>query len=382
MSDTVSIRTICCKVALDSAADVALRATGAAFNQAASYCASVAWEQKVTNKNKLHHMVYGPTRVNFGLGAQLACCARDKAAEAVRAVRAAPERRDRKTNTVIEKTCPTFRDDGSIRYDVHTYRLMNLDRVSLNTIRGRVVGQLILGAFQRSHLYDLTWKIGGAELIRRANVWYLCVTQSKVDPTLDEPTGWLGVDLGIVNLATDSDGEAHSGRHIDATRQWYAGRRAALQKVGTKSAKRRLKKMAGRQRRFQKDTNHIISKRLVATAKRTARGIALEDLKGIRERVRVRGTAQRARQSNWAFFQLRQFISYKAQRAGVRVVTIDPRYTSQRCSVCGHTERANRPIQADFCCVACGHASPADYNAAINIERAAVNQPMVSTPSE
>lgn len=358
-----------------------MRATQAAFNQAASYCARVAWDEGITNKNTLHHIVYGPTRLNFGLGAQLACCARDKAAEAVRAVRAAPEHRDRDTDTVIAKTCPTFRNDGSIRYDAHSYTLKSRDRVSLNTLSGRVIGQLVVGDFPRAHLYDLSWSIGGAELFRRANVWYLGITQTKADPAPDEPTGWVGVDLGIVNLATDSDGETHTGADVERTRRWYMGRRAALQRVRTKSAKRRLKRLAGRQRRFQKDTNHRISKCLVECAQRTARGIALEDLKGIRVRVRVRGTAQRARYSNWAFAQLRAFITYKAQRAGVRVVVVDPRYTSQRCSRCGHTERANRRTQAEFCCVVCGHAAPADYNAAINIERAAVIQPMVSTPT-
>lgn len=362
--------------------DAVLRATQAAFNQAASYCARVAWDEGITNKNTLHHLVYGPTRVKYRLGAQLACCARDKAAEAVRAVRAAPERRDRKTDAVRAKTCPTFRDDGSVRYDANSYKLKSLDRVSLNTLSGRVTGQLVLGDFQRAHLYAMSWKIGGAELFRRANVWYLGITQTKADPAPDEPTGWLGVDLGIVNLATDSDGETHTGTDVEQTRQWYMRRRAALQRVRTKSAKRRLTRLAGRQRRFQKDTNHRISKRLVERAKRTARGIALEELKGMRERVRVRGTAQRARHSNWAFAQLRAFIVYKAQRVGVRVVVVDPRYTSQRCSGCGHTERANRRTQADFCCVVCGHAAPADYNAAINIERAAVKQPTVSNPTQ
>jgi putative transposase len=381
MSDTISTRTICCKVALESAADTALRQTQAAFNQAAIYCASVAWAKGVTNKNKLHRLVYGATRATYGLGAQLACCARDKAAETVRAVRAAPERRNRETNAVIEKTCPAFRDDSSIRYDVRTYRLMRLDQVGLYTLSGRVIGHLELGDFQRRTLSDRGWKIGGAELIRRDGVWYLHITQTKADPAPYEPTGWLGVDLGIVNIATDSDGASYSGESIERTRQWYRKRRAALQKVQTKSSKRHLKRLSRRQRHFQKDTNHCISKRLVATAKRAARGIALEELTGIRARVKVRGAAQRARHSNWAFGQLRQFVTYKAQRAGVRVVIIDPRATSQRCSACGHTERANRRTQAHFCCVLCQFATSADYNAAINIERAAVNQPMVSNPT-
>lgn len=78
MNITYSTRTICCKVTVDTAADAALRRTQVAFNQATSYCATVAWEQGITNKNKLHHIVYGPTRANFDLGAQLACCARDR----------------------------------------------------------------------------------------------------------------------------------------------------------------------------------------------------------------------------------------------------------------------------------------------------------------
>jgi len=266
-------------VLLDRTADTALRATQAAFNQAATYCARVAWEQAVTNKNRLHKIVYAATRSTFGLGSQLACCARDKAAEAVRAVRAAPERRDPTANEVIPKTCPTFRDDSSIRYDLRTYRLMRLGQVSLYTLNGRVIGQMQLGDFQRRTLYDRSWKIGGAELIRRAGVWYLHITQTKAAPTPNEPSGYLGVDLGIINLATDSDGTSYTGSDVERIRRWYAGRRAALQRVATKSAKRGLKQLRRKQSRFQREINHQVSKRLVGTAKGTRRGIALEDLR-------------------------------------------------------------------------------------------------------
>jgi hypothetical protein len=132
------MRTVCCKLSLDADAAEAIRATAQAFAASASYCAQVAWNERITNKNKLHYIVYGPTRVNFGLGAQLACCARDKAAEAVRAARANGS-----------DTCPTFAAASSIRYDARTYRLLSLDRVSLNTLHGRVIGQLVLGEYQR-----------------------------------------------------------------------------------------------------------------------------------------------------------------------------------------------------------------------------------------
>jgi IS605 OrfB family transposase len=378
MSTLLSTRTVCCKLAVDTVANAALRQTQAAFNAAASYCASVAWEQGVTNKNKLHYLVYAESRVTYGLGAQLACCARDKAAEAVRAVRAAPERRDKKTDLIIPKTCPTFAADSSIRYDARTYRLMSMDRVSLNTLTGRVIGQLVLGEFQRRYLYDTSWKIGGAELIRRADVWYLCITQSKAAPTPDEPEGYLGVDLGITNLAADSDGETYSGAEVQRVRERRYRHRRRLQLANTRRARWRLRQNARREHRFQKDTNHYISKALIQKARTERKALALENLDGIRERVTVRRTQRRARHS-WAFGQLRAFIDYKAQRAGVRVVFVDPRNTSRTCGVCGHCDKGNRPDQAHFRCLSCGHTAAADTNAAVNIARvAAVNQPIVS----
>ena len=378
MSISLSTRTVCCKLAVDASADVALRQTQAAFNAAASYCATVAWEQGVTNKNKLHYLVYGESRVTYGLGAQLACCARDKAAEAVRAVRAAPERQDRDTGQIIPKTCPVFSADSSIRYDARTYHLMSLDRVSLNTLSGRIVGQLVLGDFQRRYLYDMTWKIGGAELVRRADVWYLCITQSKAAPDPDEPTGYLGVDLGIENLAVDSDGETYSGADIQRVRARRYQHRRRLQLANTRRARWRLRQSARREHRFQKDTNHRISKALVQKAQTERKALVLEDLIQIRERVTVRRSQRRVRHS-WAFRQLRTFISYNAQQVGVRVVYVDPRNTSRRCAICGYCDKRNRPNQAHFRCLSCGHTAAADTNAAVNIARvAAVNQPIVS----
>ena len=394
MSTPLSIRTVCCKLSIDAASDAALRQTQAAFNAAASYCATVAWKQAVTNKNKLHYLVYGESRVTYGLGAQLACCARDKAAEAVRATRS---RETELTRLDVEKAkrasktgkrfvphtplpCPTFAADSSIRYDARTYRLISLDRVSLNTLTGRVVGQLVLGDFQRRYLYDTSWKIGGAELMRRDGVWYLCITQSKAVPARDEPVGYLGVDLGIVNLAADSDGETYSGQPVQAVRKRRYNHRRRLQLANTRRSRWRLRQNARREHRFQKDVNHHISKALIAKAHTERKALALEDLRQIRERVTVRRKQRRVRHS-WAFRQLRTFIDYKARQAGVRVVFVEARNTSRRCAVCGFCDKRNRPDQAHFHCrnPLCGHTAAADTNAAVNIARvAAVNQPIVS----
>lgn len=362
VTQTLSTRTVCCKLSIDAAAVTAIRATAKAFNAAATYCASVAWLERITNKNKLHHIVYGPTRVNYGLGAQLACCARDKAAEAVRAARANGH-----------DTCPTFKPDRSIRYDARTYRLLSLDRVSLNTLAGRVIGQLLLGDFQRRYLYDTRWKIGGAELVQRDGQFYLHITQTKLTPTPDEPTGFLGVDLGIVNLAADSEGEMYRGAEVQRVRERRFPHRQRLQTANTRRARWRLRKNARKEARFQRNVNHCISKVLVQKARTARKALAVEDLTKIRERVTVRRAQRRARHS-WAFRQLRSFIAYKAAQAGVLVIAVDPRNTSRTCAVCGHCEKANRPDQAHFRCLSCGHTAAADTNAAVNIASRAARQ--------
>ena len=366
MTQTLSTRTVCCKLSLDTDAATAIRTTAEAFNAAATYCASVAWSERITNKNKLHHLVYGLTRVKYGLGAQLACCARDKAAEAVRAARAKGH-----------DTCPTFAPDSSIRLDVHTYRLLSLDRVSIYTLQGRVIGQLLLGEYQRRHLYDTSWKIGGAELVQRDGQFYLHITQTKSDPLPEEPRGFLGVDLGIVNLAADSDGATYSGEAVKQVRNRRFKHRQELQQANSRRARWRLRQNARREARFQRDVNHCISKALVRKAKTERKALALEDLTHIRKRTdNCSKRSQRRLQASWAFRQLRVFIAYKAQREGVQVAYVDPRDTSRTCAVCGHCEKANRPNQAHFHCrnPLCGHTAAADTNAAVNIASRAASQ--------
>jgi putative transposase len=310
-------RTVCCKLDVDGH-DTVLAATQHAFNVAANWIARVCWDEGITNTNTAHHRVYGQTRADYGLGAQLAVCARAKAVEAIKAVRAKKR-----------ETRPTFGPRGSIRYDARSYRLMGLDHVSLNTVDGRVVCRLLLGARQHGMLVDPAWEVGGADLVWHHGVYYLHVTQSRKAPEeLTPEDGTLGVDLGIVNLATDSAGERFTGAVIRLVRGRYHLRRQRLQKVGTKNAKRRLRKMRRRDSCFQSDTNHCISKKIVQKAAVSRKAIALEDLSGIRERTTVQ-RAHRYERHAWAFFQLRAYITYKAAQAGVPVYLIDPRNTSR-----------------------------------------------------
>jgi len=377
MSKTLT-RTICCKLDVDSH-DTALAATQCAFNEAATWIARVCWDEDISNTNTAHHRVYGETRLAYGLGAQLAVCARAKAVEAIKAVRA--KRRE---------TCPQFGPRGSVRYDARTYRLMSLDRVSLNTLDGRVVCRLLLGPRQHEMLVDPVWEIGGADLVWRSGTSYLHVTQSREAPPQTEPDGGtLGVDLGIVNLATDSEGTHFTGAIIHTVRNRYHLRRQRLQKCGTRNAKRRIRRMGRCEARFQQDTNHCISKALVHKAVVARKALALEDLSGIRERTTVR-RANRYERHSWAFFQLRQYITYKATWAGVPVYLVDPAYTSRTCPRCRYCSKDNRKSQAVFACtnpdpdMPCDFTGNADHVGAINIGRraeqqwAAVNRPMAS----
>ena len=223
---------------------------------------------------------------------------------------------------------------------------------------------------------------GESDLVTRDGMFFLIATIDVDEPEVSEPNGFLGVDLGIVNIATTTDGRIIAGRRLNRYRKRQRDLRAKLQQKQTKAAKRRLKAIRRRESRHAANTNHVIAKQIVATAERTSRGIALEDLKGIRQRVTAKKD-QRARLSSWAFAQLGAFVEYKARRAGVPLVYVDPRNTSRQCSECWHTHRSNRVDQAKFACRSCGIVLRADLNGSRNIahrgegawQRGAVKRP-------
>lgn len=330
-------------------------------NEACSWLAVKAFELQSADKLKLQKLFYHEVRSRFGLSAQHTVRAISKVCEVYR--------RDK------TKLC-TFKPIGAIAYDQRLYTFKNgLDRVSLLAIDGRLIVPCAVGDYHKARLEGVR---GQADLVYRKGKLYLFVTVDVPDGSPIEPKGWLGVDLGIRNLAFDSDGEAHSGADVLAVRSRVAKLRSALQSKKTKSAKRHLKKLRGREQRFQSHTNHIISKSIVRKAKDTERGIALEDLTGIRDRVAVRKN-QRTALHSWAFWQLRTFISYKARAEGVAVEAVDPRYTSQSCPECGTIDKANRKSQSEFVCIECGFSDHADHVGARNIaSRAEVNRPIVA----
>jgi putative transposase len=341
----------------------ALKRTLQTANAACDYISSVAWETRTFGKFALQTLCYQHVREQFGLSAQMVVRALAKVGDAYK---------------LDKQTKRTFRPLASIAYDDRILSFALPDSsISIWTLDGRQAIHFVCGQRQRRMLAT---RQGESDLLFHRGAWYLLVTceVEEIDP--QDVDDVLGLDLGVTNIASDSDGTIHSSRMVNNVRYRHRRLRTKLQRLGTKAARRRLKQLAGQERRFAKDVNHTISKRIVETAERTKRGIALEDLKGIRTRVRAR-RQQRAQLHSWSFFQLRSFISYKAQRLGTPVVLVDPRNTSRCCPMCGHTDKANRPNQSTFHCVSCGCAGHADTIAAQNIRvlgRAAVMQPHVS----
>lgn len=338
----------------------ALLATLERVNAACDFAAELAWERQVFGQYALHKLAYYEVRSRFMLTAQMAVRAIAKVADAYKL--------DRKTQR-------QFRPQGAIAYDSRILRYLSADRASLWTLEGRQTVPFVCGERQRALL---PFRKGESDLLYIKGVFYLSAVCDVEEPDLFDPEDVLGVDLGIVQLAVDSDGTAHSGAEVDQQRRIHAHRRRNLQRKGTHAARRKLRRIAGQQQRFQTHTNHVISKTIVQTAKATRRAVALEDLTGISKRVTVR-RGQKARLGNWGFFQLRSFIEYKARLSGVPVITVDPRNTSRTCPACGHVAKANRRTQSQFLCVQCGYSGLADHVAAVNIRslaRAAVNRPM------
>ena len=191
--------------------------------------------------------------------------------------------------------------------------------------------------------------------------------------------------MGVVNIAYDSDGNRYAGGSLNGYRRRRQRLRRRLQAKNTSSARRLLARRKKKEARHAANVNHRISKTIVTEAARTGRGIAVEELTGIRERVRLR-KPQRVTLSSWSFRQLGQFFTYKARRAGVPLVEVDPRYTSQTCNGCGYRDKRNRPTQETFTCRSCGVVAHADHNAALNIAQrgtqdwGAVNRPHAASP--
>ncbi|WP_457410972.1 RNA-guided endonuclease InsQ/TnpB family protein [Thermostichus sp. OS-CIW-30] len=372
MSQVLSIS---CKLKVSPSQAAKLDETLDAFGQALNWV-NQNTPEKVVNAVKLQSLCYREIRARFGLSSNLAqqVCRRLAGARKVA----------RQKNRPVK----TFKG-GFATYDARIFSFREKDwTVSLTTVEGRERFELAIGRYQRERLAGSNPK--SATLVKRKDGSYSIQICVETEPSPPQRTGRvLGVDLGRTDIAHTSEGDNWNGQQLNRIRDHYSKLRAALQRKaskGTRSSRRRcrqlLQRLSGKERRFQTWVNHRISKAIVSRAKATNSAIALEDLTGIRKRVnqQPRSKAERRRANSWAFYQLRQFLEYKARVAGVSLVLVPPAYTSQTCHKCLHIHPD--PAQSyrsgkKFKCGHCGWEGDADLNGAnvIALLGAAVNQP-------
>lgn len=365
------IRTV--KIKLNMLASEALP-TIQAYTKAFNFVCQEGFTKKDKNGVSLHKKTYKVVREY--LPSQLAISSRMKATEALISVLT-------KTKHKKYGSCPVSKS-CSVRYDKNSYSLfLNKKEVSLLTVSGRKRFALAIPEYYKEKF--ATWKHCSADLIIRNNKVYLHIVFEKEVTDVTSTGKLIGIDRGINNLAVISNNKFFGGGIIKKQVRKYQRLRSSLQSKGTASAKRHLKRLSYKERRFRADINHQISKQIINSLN-TGDTIVIEELTGIRNK-RLR-KKQRTLLNNWSYFQLEQFITYKAMTKGIDVKHIDARYTSQRCSKCGFTCRSNRKSQSDFCCKQCGFRLNADLNASRNIcnkhldsyklsDRADVNRPIV-----
>jgi IS605 OrfB family transposase len=369
------VLTVSCKLEVSPQQVEKLDAVLCAFASCCEYVNNNT-DPKLTNQIAVQSLIYKEARDYSGLSAQMTI-------HAIRRVCA-----NRKTTKQQDRPVKGFAPT-SATYDSRTFTFREKDwTVTLTMMKGREKFPLHIGNYQRHLLTGRNPK--SAVLVKRKDGNYYLQIQLESEPPKPEQTDKvLGIDLGRTDIAVTSDGDKFSGKQITQVRDKYARVRASLQQKaskGTRSSRRRcrqvLQRLSGRERRFQTLVNHTISYRLIQHAKATSQSIALEDLTGITERTnqQPRSKTERRRSNSWAFYQLRQFLTYKAVKFGVNLVFVDPRYTSQTCHKCLHIH----PVKGEsyrsgkkYRCGHCGWVGDADENGAKNISALglSINQP-------
>jgi len=352
-------RTISIKLNTTHEQSVALTQLQKEFNNACNQIVPVAAENRCWNRVALHHLSYYKIRETTVLGAQMACNAIKVVCDSLKVLKI------KKTEKI---PLINFKPSSSVHFDKRTYSLKE-SALSLYTLSGRILIPMLLGEFQQQYLERGISK--EAELVCRNKTWFfnLVLDLPDVEPVVSSGKV-LGVDLGENNLAAISSGKLFGGGQLRHERDRALALRSQLQSNGSKSAKQLLKKISGKEARHMAHVNHEISKAIVKEAVDTGCDmIAMEELTNIRKRMRA-GKRVRSRLHRWAWAQLQTFVHYKAQAAGLKIVFVNPAYTSQMCASC---EQIGTRYKHRLVCRFCGIQRHSDLNASLNIRRIALS---------
>lgn len=320
-----------------------LETCNAVYNRYVDWC----FEQKSYNKNKAHKELYEKFRQEYStIPSGLLQTIRDNALESVKALKF--------------KFKPIKKPHSHVRYDARTVSLRG-NQLSFSWSGERIKQIIQLPKFFNERYGN--WKFQAATIgydrfkkCFKANLIFQLPDVEKQGDRI------VGVDRGLYNIVSLSNGFRYASNGIGKIKREVLFLKKQLQAKDTPSAKRKLKKLSGYEKRFSLNVNHNISKQLVQMPFDV---FALEDLSGIRNQ-KSKGKRLNKWLSNWSFWQLEQLLRYKAEAKGKQIVEVDARYTSQKCSNCGQIEKTNRN-GSHYNCDRCGYQEHADVNAAKNI---------------
>ena len=343
-----------------------LQATLAQYREVLQHHAIWGFDHKTRSKRRAHVELYTDVKKlhpDFPTG--LLQVARDIALGTLRSCRF--------------KACPDFSKINVINYDARTMTLRG-NQLTISQLGKRLKIIIVPSEYLKAKL--TCGKVSAGQLVFHTNgsVWFHFIV-TIVEPDVEINGDVLGIDLGIIHLAVTSEKQYYSGKQLRKARRKFLYNRKQLQKKGTQSARKRLKTQSGSEKRFVRNELHVLTKQIVLGS--AASTIAIEDLSKFKSNAYHKKANKIA--SDFPFYQFKQFLTYKAALARKQVVLVDARFTSQKCSNCGHIYKGNRN-KSRFKCVSCGFNAHADFNASLNIkqnhllslvaqEQAVVNQP-------
>ena len=261
-------------------------------------------------------------------------------------------------------------------YSFVTDKKSDTTYLSLNTLDGRIKATFDVPPCFKDY-FDGTWSFGTGKIVSLKNEWYFHIPMTKKDDVVFDKESIkhvVGIDRGLRYLMTTYDEKDetsfYSGEAVRKKRESFNKVRAELQSKGTKSAKRALKRLSGRENRWMSNVNHCLSKTLVDKYGSNTLFV-MEDLSDVSfdENLERRSDQQRNELRSWSFYQLEQYLTYKAEAIGSQILKISPEYTSQRCPKCGRIHKANRDHDKHlYTCDCCGYHANDDQVGAMNIQ--------------
>lgn len=359
------------KLSLKDEEKIILQETMKEYSKVFNFYSNWSVQNNSTSKKKAHELTYQQSKELFSLPTALIQSARDMALEACKNKK--------------KKTIPLKKKYSSIRYDQRTMTLRG-NQLTLSSKENRIKTIININDFAKNYFDN--WQLLRTGYLKKQdkNLYFVFSFKTENIQTT-KGNEIIGLDRGIINTIATSKGELFSGKELRKNKRKHLYLKRKLQSKGTRSAKRLLKKLSRKEKRFSNNFLHCLTKKLANDI--NVKTYVLENLTKIKSKKHNKKSNKII--SNWGFKLFEELLKYKAEIKGITIEFVDARFTSQICSNCQNKDKENRKNGLYFCNL-CELKIHADINAAINIknryilklsqnssfEQADVNQPNVS----